>query len=318
MHKILITGASGFVGTAVCEALTGRGIPFVATVRSQRTAWQYQVGELNGATDWHAALAGCDVVMHLAARVHVMHETAADALSAYREVNVAATMNLARQAHMNGVKRFVFVSSVKVNGEATGQRPFSSADQPAPLDPYGISKLEAETALQEFARNSGMELVIIRPPLVYGPGVRANFQLLMKLVQRGVPLPLGSVDNRRSMVALDNLVDLLILCCSHGAAPGQIFMVSDDHDVSVSTLLHMLARAMGKRPRLLSVPTSWIAAAAALLGKSTQADRVLGSLQVDITHTKQTLNWKPQVGMQQAIDKTVASFLSSIHASVVK
>ncbi|MDC8758866.1 UDP-glucose 4-epimerase family protein [Janthinobacterium fluminis] len=310
MHKILVSGANGFVGTALCQALAQRQLPFVAAVRAAATAQHYAVGELDATTDWSGALDGCTGVIHLAARVHVMQETAGDALRAYRAVNVEATLNLARQARAAGVRRFVFVSSVKVNGEATPRRPFTGADVPAPLDPYGQSKLEAEQALQAFARESGMELVIVRPPLVYGPGVRANFQRLMGLAHGGWPLPFGAVHNRRSMVSLDNLVDLLLLCSVHPAAPGQVFMVSDGQDVSIAELLRMLATAMGKRARLVPVPAALLGAAAAVLGKSAEAQRLLGSLQVDISHTRQTLGWRPAVGMQESLNKTVASFLS--------
>lgn len=307
----MITGASGFVGRTLARTLSERQVPFVGAVRQHALAGQIAVGELNSSTDWRGALTGCHAVIHLAARVHVMHETEADALSAYREVNVAASLNLARQAWEMGVKRFVFVSSVKVNGEATYGTPFRSSDTPAPLDPYGVSKLEAEQALQQFAQHSGMELVIVRPPLVYGPGVRANFQRLMELVRKGWPLPLGAVTNRRSMVSIDNLTDLLILCGHDDRAAGQVFMVSDDHDVSTRDLLLMLAQSMGKRSRLLPVPQVLLRLAAALLGKSAQASRVLGSLQVDIGHTKQTLDWVPVIGMQAALNETVADFLST-------
>jgi nucleoside-diphosphate-sugar epimerase len=311
MHKILITGASGFVGSALSHALEERKIPFTGAVRKNCLPGQMQVGELNASNDWRAALANCSAVIHLAARVHVMHETEADALSAYREVNVAASLNLARQAWEMGVKRFVFVSSVKVNGEATYGTPFCSSDIPAPLDPYGVSKLEAEQALQQFALQSGMELVIVRPPLVYGPGVRANFRRLMKLVRKGWPLPLGAVTNRRSMVSIDSLTDLLIVCSQDSRAVGHVFMVSDDHDVSTADLLRMLALAMGKRPRLLPVPQALLQAVAKVLGKSAQASRVLGSLQVDISHTKQVLGWAPVIGMQQALNNTVSDFLAA-------
>ncbi|MGF6117892.1 nucleoside-diphosphate-sugar epimerase [Janthinobacterium lividum] len=311
MHKILITGANGFVGSALSHALEERKIPFTGAVRKNCLPGQMQVGELNASTDWRAALAHCSAVIHLAARVHVMHETESDALSAYREVNVAASLNLARQAWEMGVKRFVFVSSVKVNGEATYGTPFCSSDIPAPLDPYGVSKLEAEQALQQFALQSGMELVIVRPPLVYGPGVRANFQRLMELVRKGWPLPLGAVTNRRSMVSIDSLTDLLIVCSHDSRAVGQVFMVSDDHDVSTADLLRMLALAMGKRPRLLPVPHALLQAVANVLGRSAQASRVLGSLQVDISHTKQVLGWAPVIGMQQALNNTVSNFLAA-------
>ena len=310
MHKILVTGANGFVGASLCETLREREIPFVGAVRKMTAQSQFEVGELNDATNWIKALSGCDVVIHLAARVHVMDDKSTDPLKDFRAVNVAATLNLARQAVQCGVKRFIFVSSVKVNGEETTGKPFTAFDKPAPVDPYGQSKLEAEIALIELSRITGLEVVIIRPPLVYGPGVLANFLRLMRLVKMGMPLPLGSIDNRRSMVALDNLIDLLITCTDHSAAKGQIFMVSDDNDVGISELLRMLADAMRKRIILLPVPIRIITGAARLIGKSAMANRLLGSLQVDISHTKSVLGWKPVVTMQESINKTVAHFLA--------
>lgn len=309
MTKILVTGANGFVGSALCATLAERGVAYTATVRKDARAIQaIAVGELGASTDWSAALAGCTCVVHLAARVHIMHDVSSDPLAEFRRVNVDATINLARQALNAGVKRFVFVSSVKVNGEETTDKPFTAFDSPAPCDPYGHSKLEAEVALQALARESALELVIVRPPLVYGPGVRANFHSLMKLVRLGLPLPLGAINNRRSMVALDNLVDLLILCCSHSAAPGQVFMVSDNEDVGITELLRRLACAMRQRSLLLPMPAAWLAAGARLIRKSAAADRLLGSLQVDVRHTMQTLSWKPVSTMQAALEKTVAPF----------
>lgn len=310
MYKIFVTGANGFVGSSLCKILKYREIPFASAVRKATTESQFEIGELTEATNWSDALSGWDVVIHLAARVHVMNDKSNNPLLAFRAVNVDATLNLARQAIRSGIKRFVFVSSVKVNGEETTSKSFTAFDEPAPLDPYGQSKLEAEIALMELSRTTGLEVVIIRPPLVYGPGVRANFLKLMQLVKMGVPLPLGAIHNRRSMVALDNLVDLLITCTHHPAAAGQTFMVSDDNDVSISELLRMLASAMGKRSLLLPVPAGIIAGAAALLGKSAVASRLLESLQVDITHTKSTLGWQPVVTMQESLNKTVAHFLA--------
>lgn len=309
MHKILVTGANGFVGSALCNTLNARNISFVGAIRNKTEKFGFDIGNMTGTTNWSEALAGCNTVIHLAARVHIMNDNVSDALSAYREINVDATMNLARQAVDLGIKRFVYVSSVKVNGEATTNHFFTSNDVPAPIDLYGQSKFEAECALQELSRLTGMEVVIVRPPLVYGPGVRANFRRLMQLVKIGVPLPLSSIDNRRSMVALDNLVDFLILCSHHPAAAGHIFMVSDDEDVSTSQLLRMLSRAMGKRSLLFPAPAMLISGIAGLLGKSSEASRLLSSLQVDILHTKRTLDWKPVASMQESINKTVSHFL---------
>jgi nucleoside-diphosphate-sugar epimerase len=310
MHTILVTGANGFVGSALCDALNLRQLRFIGSVREKTTSYQHQIGPMTATTDWSGALDGCDVLIHLAARVHVMNEQAGGALASYREVNVHSTVNLARQALAMDVKRFIFVSSIKVNGEETTSHPFTAFDVPAPLDPYGESKLEAEIALRKLSQGTGLEVVIVRPPLVYGPGVRANFLKLMRLVKMGLPLPFGSVHNRRSMVAIDNLIDLLITCVHHPAAAGQTFMVSDDNDVSISELLCMLSAPMGKRPLLFPFPRKLIGGIAALLGKSTMANRLLGSLEVDISHTKSTLGWQPAVTMQEELDKTVAYFLA--------
>ena len=309
MTKILVTGASGFVGSALCDTSRARGIDFLPAVRQATQSSQFAVGDLSDATDWTLALSKHDVVLHLAARVHVMNDKSSNPLTAFRAINVDATMNLAKQAARNGIKRFVYVSSVKVNGEATIKTPFTAFDQPAPLDPYGQSKLEAEMALRELSRSAGMEIVVVRPPLVYGPGVRANFRRLMQLVKLGIPLPLGAIHNSRSMVSLDNLVDLLITCSQHPDAAGETFMVSDDCDVSVADLLRMLSHAMGKRSLLLPIPSKIIYSAAALAGKSAVADRLLGSLQVDIAHTKTVLQWKPVATVQESLAKTVAHFM---------
>lgn len=312
---ILVTGANGFVGNALCHELLRRNCCVKGALRVNNVlpepAIPVVTGEIDGSTDWSNAIDGIEVVFHLAARVHVMKDRESDPLAAFRAVNVEATLNLARQAVGAGVKRFVFVSSVKVNGEETAPgMQFTAFDDPAPLDPYGQSKFEAELALKELAETTGLEVVIVRPPLIYGPGVRANFLRLMQLVKTGLPLPLGAIHNRRSMVSVDNLVDLLITCASHPAAPGQVFMASDDKDVSISELLRMLAKAMGKRSYLLSIPSGLIASLAALLGQSAVANRLLGSLQVDITHTKSTLHWQPPVSMEHTLKQTVADYLA--------
>lgn len=309
MCRVLITGASGFVGGGLCDALRIRNIDFIPVVRRNAASGQFGVEDITEETRWDNVLGDCDTVIHLAARVHVMKDRNSNPLSAYRKANVDATINLAQQAAKLGVKRFIFVSSVKVNGEGTSEKPFSVFDEPAPLDPYGKSKLEAEVALQELSHITGLEVVIIRPPLIYGPGVRANFLRLMQLVKTGMPLPFGAIRNRRSMVALDNLVDLLIVCIRHPAAAGHIFMVSDDNDISICELLRMLATAMGIRSLLLPIPAQLITGVASLIGKSATANRMLSSLQVDISHTKSTLGWQPVVTMQNSLDKTVAYFL---------
>jgi UDP-glucose 4-epimerase len=307
--KVLITGANGFVGNALWRRLDAEpGIQAVGSVRSSAAAGRHPrwsaVGELTAATDWSALVAGVDVVVHTAARVHVLDDAAADPLAEFQRVNVQGTLRLARQASAAGVGRFVFVSSVKVNGESTPSgRPFTADDRPAPLDAYGVSKHEAERALRELASQTGMELVIVRPPLVYGPGVKANFAAMMRWLGRGMPLPLGAVDNRRSLVALDNLVDLLATCLRHPAAAGQTFLVSDGEDVSTTQLLRRMGAALGRPARLLPVPPSWLEWGAARIGKGDVARRLCGSLQVDITKTRDLLGWRPPLSLDEGLRK---------------
>jgi nucleoside-diphosphate-sugar epimerase len=310
---ILVTGATGFVGSELIRRLCADpafdGV--VAAVRQRGASWpegvkQVLVGGLLSTTNWSAALLGVDALVHCAARVHVMQDDAIDPLEAYRLVNVEGTLNLARQAAAAGVSRFVFVSSIKVNGEATfSDQPFTADDVPAPLDPYGVSKLEAEQGLRELEAQTGMDVVIVRPTLVYGPGVKANFASMMRWVERGVPLPLGAIHNARSMVALDNLVDLLVTCLKHPVAAGQTFLVSDGEDVSTTELLRRTAQAMGKKALLLPVPTFLLESGAALLGKRDVAQRLCGSLQVDIEKTRRLLGWNPPLTLNQGLKKAV-------------
>lgn len=306
--KVLVTGASGFVGRAVCAEAAARGFAVKAATRSpggfsvgiENTV----VGNIDARTDWQAALAGCQAVVHAAARVHVMTEAAGNPLDEFRRVNVQGSLNLANQAAAAGVGRFVFISSVKVNGEATPPgRPFTADDVPAPLDAYGISKMEAEQGLREMAARTGMELVIIRPPLVYGPGVRANFAAMMRWLGRGLPLPLGAVRNQRSLVALGNLADLVVTCLGHPAAANQTFMVSDGQDVSTTELLRRMGQAMNRPARLVPVPAGLLMQAAALLGKGDMARRLCGSLQVDIEKTRRLLGWQPPLTLEQGLRK---------------
>ena len=310
---VLVTGANGFVGRAVCAQALARGMTGRGAVRSPcvlPAGAECQVLEgLAEQSDWRAALAGIAVVVHAAARVHVMADTATDPLAEFRRVNVQGTLNLARQAAAAGVRRFVFISSIKVNGESTQPgHPFTADDAPAPLDPYGISKGEAEQGLRELSAQTGMEVVIIRPPLVYGPGVKANFAAMMRWLQRGVPLPLGAIHNQRSLVALDNLVDLIVTCMTHPAAANQTFLVSDGEDVSTTELLRRMGQAMNRPARLIPVPTSGLKLAATMVGKQDVAQRLCGSLQVDIEKTRQLLGWRPPLTLDQGLKKAAEGF----------
>nr|WP_314490224.1 SDR family oxidoreductase [uncultured Pseudomonas sp.] len=313
---ILVTGANGFVGRALVEHLSAsQPHPVIAAVRRTDAALPSQVSkrtapDLGPGADWSPVLQGIDCVIHAAARVHVMQDTAADPLEAFRQVNTAGTLALAAQAAQAGVRRFVFISSIKANGEHTlpGQ-PFSADQAPHPSDPYGISKHEAEQGLLRLARETAMEVVIVRPVLVYGPGVGANVASMMRWLARGVPLPLGAIDNRRSLVSLANLVDFVALCVAHPRAANQIFLVSDGEDLSTTDLLRRMSRALGRRPLLLPVPAACLAWAARLLGKAGVAQRLLGSLQVDIEKNEQRLGWQPAVAVDVALQATARHFL---------
>ena len=317
--KILVTGASGFIGKRLCSSLQDLGCNFRAVVRNYGHAGLNdgaictvnqkdkqdiaQIGDITYETDWGPALRDIHQVVHLAARVHIMNEKSTDPFRDFQQMNVAATINLARQAALSGVKRFVYLSSIKVNGETTeAGHPFTADDMPAPADPYGISKLEAEQGLHQIARETGMEIVIIRPPLVYGPGVKANFASMMRWIKRGLPMPLAAIThNRRSMVALVNLVDLITVCLCHPAAANQVFLVSDGDDLSTADLFQRTAAALGVKPRLFPMPPFMLKLATKLLGKEAIYQRLCGSLQIDMAKTQQLLSWKPPLSVDAGL-----------------
>jgi len=317
-QTVLVTGANGFVGRALCNELARRGYVVRAAVREPlRTVGlpgeTVQITDIGVNADWSSALAGVDAVVHLAARVHVMHERTSNPHAAFRAVNVGATERLARAAAAQGVKRLVYVSSIKVNGEGTqpGQ-PYTPDDVPAPAGPYGISKHEAEQLLRQLAEETGLEVVIIRPVLVYGPGVKANFLSMMHWLHKGLPLPLGAIRNQRSLVALDNLVDLIVTCLCHPNASNQTFLVSDGEDLSTSSLLRRTATALGRPARLVPVPVWALRTIARLLRKEDVAERLCGSLQVDISKTQELLDWIPPVSADEALKQTARHFLANL------
>ena len=310
--RVLVTGATGFIGSSLVDRLDAEGLTIRGSVRRELpTSGSFEpvmITEIGEVTDWTGALRGVECVVHLAARVHVMQEQVADPLAEFRNVNTDGTLNLARQSAAAGVNRFIYLSSIKVNGEQTQPScPFTADDKPAPLDAYGVSKHEAEQGLLSLANETGMEVVIIRPPLVYGPGVQANFQWMMLWVNRGVPLPLGSIYNKRSLVALDNLVDLIVTCIDQPAAANQIFLAGDGDDISTSDLLRGVAKAMDKSSRLIPVPSSLLMFAATVLGKKAVAQRLLGSLQVDISKTSELLGWTPPISVEEGLRRCVES-----------
>ena len=311
---ILITGNTGFIGNALNQALLAAGKPVVAAVRhlssgrnSHQTKIQrHSVGRICGQTNWQLSLNGVQTVVHCAARAHVIHENEADALAAYRSVNVDGTRRLAQQAAAAGVRRLVFLSSIGVLGIHTnGRGPFFVSDAPNPVVDYAVSKWEAEQALWEVAANTGLEVVVVRPPLVYGPGAKGNLARLLKLVRSGVPLPLGAVHNQRSLIGLDNLVDLLIRCVDHPAAAGQTLLVSDGEDVSTPDLLRHMAAGLGRSARLLPVPVPLLRLSVRALGKQAEIDRLVGSLQIDSRQTRELLDWNPPVSVAEGIRRMV-------------
>jgi len=302
--RILITGANGLVGRALCSVLDQTEGQVVRAVRTSTTPWEIPVGDLNKSTDWSEALGqNTDAVVHLAAQVPLTDGAVGSPGDRYAEVNTLGTTNLARQCVQHGAKRFVFVSTVKVLGEGKSE-PYRGTDLAVPADAYAISKWEAEQSLWQIAAETGMEVVVLRPPLVYGPGVKGNFLRLMQAIDKRRPLPLGAIQNRRSLIYLGNLVDAIRLCLTHPKAAGKTFLVSDGDDVSTPELVCRIAAALGRRPFLLPVPASWLRWAGRVLGKQAAVDRLLGSLCVDISPLRQELGWKPPYTMQEGLEVT--------------
>lgn len=311
--KVLVTGANGFIGKALCTYLHEHGHDVVAAVRrGSGQRHEIMVGEIDKNTNWEDALAGCDAIVHLAARVHKLNDSSSGIESLYRETNTAATINLAKQAVLAGVKRFVFVSSIKVNGEGS-DRAYTSSDKPNPQDAYANSKWEAEQSLKKIANESEIEVVILRPPLIYGPDVKANFLRLLHIVYRGWPLPFGLIRNRRSLLFVGNFIDVIAACLTHPNAVGKTYLVSDCYDVSISDLIKDIAFALGRPARLLPVPQvviSWISKA---FGKSDVSDRIIGSLTVDCAEIESDLHWKPPYTMQQGLGLTADWYLDTLN-----
>jgi nucleoside-diphosphate-sugar epimerase len=321
MSLCLVTGATGFVGRHLVARLVEEGIPVRCAVRDPIAARALlgndvdivAVGPIESRPDCGRALAGVQTIFHLAGRAHILEETSADPLAEFLRVNADGAAHLARQAAAAGVRRFVFASSIKVFGESSGERPFRPEDAPAPVDPYGVSKQRAEEMLRGIASESGMEVVIVRPPLVYGPGVGANFLRLLRLVDRGVPLPLGGIPNRRSLVSVWNLCDLFVRCSRASAAANRTILVSDGKDLSTPGLIRELARALGRPARLINVPQGLIRLAAQATGNMAEFTRLCASLTLDIDETVRILDWRPPVSVEESLARTVAAYRESVN-----
>lgn len=311
IQKILITGATGFIGNALTQTLTEQNFNVLAGVRQQSADFPYsqiELGDLSNKVDLTSSLQGVDVVIHLAARAHIMHDSAPDPIAAFRKINTTGTLSLALQAAEAGVKRFIFISSIKVNGEMTlSKAPFQPELTEPPTDPYALSKYEAENGLLSLAKNTGMQVVIIRPPLVYGPGVKANFSRMIKWLKAGKPLPFALINNQRSLLALDNLVNFISLCIDHPKAANEIFLIADADDVSTPQLLQKIAQAYHKNARLLPVPVSLLKLFARLIGKQDQINRLVSSLQLDSTKATDLLGWQPIISIDTQLKKIAKS-----------
>jgi len=310
-EKILVTGATGFVGQALCQRLEEDGHSVIKAVRSATgDGNEVVVGSLTDQTDWSDALKNVTTVIHLAARVHVMEDTATDPLAAFRAVNRDATKHLAEQAAKNGITRFIYLSSVKAAGEESFGQPLKETDPAQPLDPYGQSKREAEQVLQAIAENTPMAVTVLRPPLVYGPGVKGNFFTLLKVCRKALPLPLGAIDNRRSLVFLDNLVDAIVRTASDGKSGFSLYYVADEHPVSTPELINAVGTVLGKPPRLLPIPAPFLSLLGRMTGKSAAVSRLTGSLEVDTGLIRQELGWTPPYSLEHGLTKTAVWFLA--------
>ncbi len=318
MTKILITGATGFVGRALFENLKSKKkylIHLTSRTNQEKLfegAKTFNIGEIDRNTNWKDALDGVSCIVHCAARAHMMEKKQRDSLNSYRRINVDGTRNLAKQAAAIGIKRFIFLSSVKVNGEETiASNSFKYDDIPLPKDAYGISKWEAEQELLEIYKKTGLELVIIRVPLIYGARVKGNFLRLLDLIYKQIPLPLFNINNSRSFIGLDNLVDLIIHCIDHPRATGKTFLVSDGEDVSIPDLIRKLSKIMGKSTRLFSFPISIFKLMSYLVGKTPEVNRLIGSLRVNSSHTRKILGWNPPFSLDEGLEKTVHWYLKN-------
>jgi nucleoside-diphosphate-sugar epimerase len=309
MKRVLVTGASGFVGLHLCPFLIGKGYAVRAAQRRRCADLspfeQVEIGEISADSDWRSALDGVDVVVHLAGRAHIMQESVEDPLALFRQVNVFGSQQLARQAAESGVKRLIYISSIKVNGERSSDRPLAADDPAAPEDAYGQSKWEAEQVLKEIAAETNIELVILRPVLVYGAGVKGNLQSLVSWIRRGLPLPLGRVDNRRSLVGIENLLDFIAICLEHPKAAGETFLVADGEDLSTPQLVRKLAQAMGVSPRLVPVPIKLLQWMGQLSGRRSAIERLGGNLQVDIGKNRRLLGWTPKFSVEAGLKEMV-------------
>lgn len=303
--RVLVTGANGFIGRALCSMLMGSGVTVNRCVRREPASGDaFVVGDIDGLTDWRVPLTGCDAVVHLAGRAHQLGDQAPDPLQEFRRVNVLGSLALFSQAAERGVKRFVYVSSIGVNGNRTAV-PFTEADVPQPCEPYAISKLEAEAGLKRLSAETGLELVIIRPPLVYGLDAPGNFARLVHWVRGGLPLPFGAIHNRRSMVSLGNLIDFIAVCLKSAAAANQVFLVSDGQDISTTDLLKRVARLMNRPARLIPVPAAWLEAIIVALGARDTARRLCGNLQIDITKARELLAWSPPWSVDEGLSAAI-------------